>query len=346
MRSGLSALFFVCLVASADQITLKNGDRVTGAVVKKDGKTLTVKTDLMGTVSIDWDKVESVKTEKPVTVELSGGEKLQGPLVTTEKTAAVAGREVPLADLSAVRDADEQRAHERLLSPSFSQLWAGNATFGFAGTQGNAETQTFTLGVNATRATRTDKTNVYFNAIRASALLGGVSASTAQAVRGGWGYGRNVTSKLFVNIFNDYENDRFQNLDLRFVIGGGMGYTAWKGERGRLDILAGGAYNRESYSAVAPRLPFVRDSGEAYFGDDLTWKLNGATSFFQNLRVFPNVTNTGEVRTNFDAGATTRLLKWLSWNIAISDRFISNPAPGRQRNDFLYTTGVGISFSR
>jgi hypothetical protein len=29
----------------------------------------------------------------------------------------------------------------------------------------------------------------------------------------------------------------------------------------------------------------------------------------------------------------------------VSDRFLSNPVPGRQRNDLLYTTGIGINFS-
>jgi len=43
---------------------------------------------------------------------------------------------------------------------------------------------------------------------------------------------------------------------------------------------------------------------------------------------------------------STKLLKWLSWNIALSDRFLSDPAPGRKTNDFLYTTGLGIAFAQ
>ena len=45
---AFASLFVAPLLASslrADQVVLKNGDRVTGAVVKKDGKNLTVKTD-------------------------------------------------------------------------------------------------------------------------------------------------------------------------------------------------------------------------------------------------------------------------------------------------------------
>ena len=36
----------------ADQITLKNGDRVTGTIVKKDGATLTINSAHFGTVTL------------------------------------------------------------------------------------------------------------------------------------------------------------------------------------------------------------------------------------------------------------------------------------------------------
>jgi hypothetical protein len=47
---------------------------------------------------------------------------------------------------------------------------------------------------------------------------------------------------------------------------------------------------------------------------------------------------------NFDTGATTVLFRWLTWNIALSDRYLTNPAPGRKSNDFLYSTGFGFTF--
>jgi hypothetical protein len=37
---------------------------------------------------------------------------------------------------------------------------------------------------------------------------------------------------------------------------------------------------------------------------------------------------------------------WLVWNLALSNRLLSNPLPGRKKNDFLYSTGLGITFGR
>jgi len=49
---------------------------------------------------------------------------------------------------------------------------------------------------------------------------------------------------------------------------------------------------------------------------------------------------------NVDIGATTQLTRWLNGNVAIIDRYLSNPVPRRKSNDMLYTTGLGFAFSR
>ena len=343
------AFFSLALTAFADQIQLKNGDRVTGSIVKKDATTLTIKSAHFGTITLPWAEVESVKAETPLSVVLPDGRTLEATLATTEGKVAVAAKsgtvELPAKDIVALRDKAEQRNYERLLNPGFTDLWAGTATIGWAGTRGNARTATFTTSMAAARQTNLDKMSVYFNAIRASALLRGANEKTAQAVRGGWGYNRNVSKKMFVNTFNDWEYDRFQNLDLRTVLGGGLGYMAWKAEKGRLDLVGGAAWNREKFDP-APLPAFVRNSAEAYWGDDFTYNLNTRTSLFQSFRMFNNLTNTGAYRVNFDVGARTQLLKWLTWNVSASNRYLSNPVAGRLNNDFLYTTGFGISFAR
>jgi putative salt-induced outer membrane protein YdiY len=140
--------------------------------------------------------------------------------------------------------------------------------------------------------------------------------------------------------FNDYEFDRFQNLDLRFVIGGGVGYTAIRNETTRLDLPAGFSYNREKFTDL------VRNSAEAYWGDDFTHQLSATSSIRQSLRVFNNLTDRGQFRVNFDVGATTNLNSWLSWQVTVSDRYLSNPRPDRKKNDILLTTGFRITFQR
>jgi len=87
-RSFRCVFIAVCLSSNsiwADQLTLKNGDRVTGSIVKKDGKTLTIKTDQFGVVTTSWDQVASIRTDKPVNVVLQDGRMAEGTLETDGK---------------------------------------------------------------------------------------------------------------------------------------------------------------------------------------------------------------------------------------------------------------------
>lgn len=342
----LSSLAWLSVSAAwADQVVLKNGDRVTGNIIKKDGKNLTIKTDQFGVVTTSWDQVVSIQADKPINVVLPDGRTVQGTVATANGKLEVATKDTKLsvdpAEVATIRNDDEQKAFERLQKPRWGELWAGTGSLGFAGTSGNARTLVFTTAINAARVTRTDKTSLYFNTIKASALVNGKNADTAQAVRGGMSYDHNLTPRLFANAFNDWEYDKFQDLDLRFVLGGGLGFHAIKTERSQLDLLGGADFNHSSFST-----PLTRNSAELFWGDEYSLKVNSATSLVQSYRMFNDMTNTGSYRVNFDVGASTKLAKWLNWNVSISDRYLNHPAPGRKTNDLLYTTGLGITFAR
>ena len=344
--AGLAAAAILFSIpARADQVVMKNGDRVTGSIVKQDGKTITIKSDNFGVVTAPWDRVVSVQSDKPLNVALKSGKTVVGTLGASDGKVQVFTSDAKLdfapGEVTAMRNADEQKAYERMLHPGLLELWSGGGSAGFAGANGNSKTLTFTTSANAARVTTTDKATVYFNSIQASALIDGKSASTAQAVRAGIGYDHNFGSRMFVITFNDYEYDKFQGLDLRFVVGGGVGLHAVKGKRAVLGLVGGADYTHASFST-----PLVRNAAEAYWGDDYSLKFTAASSLIQSFRMFNNLSDTGSYRMNFDLGIATKLKKWLNWNIGLNDRYLSNPVPGRKSNDWMYTTGLGIAFAR
>jgi hypothetical protein len=348
MRIRLGVLLLVVSLGwasavRADQITLKNGDRVTGSIVKKDGATLTIDSAHFGTVTLLWDQIDMLTTDVPAYVQVGGASEagtftVSGGQVTITQLSG-GTRSVGVAEIEAVRSNAEQAAYERLQNPGLIDLWAGSANLGFAGAAGNASTRTLVFAGNAARSTMTDKTSIYFNAVRSFAEVAGVNTSTANAVRGGWAYQRDVGGRMFVNIFNDYEYDRFQSLDLRFVIGAGGGYHAIDNERTQLDLLAGLNYEYAKFST-----PLTRNSAEFNWGDELNHKLNSIITLTQSYRMFNSLTDTPNFRVNFDFGSQMRVAEWLTWNLNISDRYLHNPVPGRLRNDVIYSTGLGLKF--
>jgi putative salt-induced outer membrane protein YdiY len=332
-------------VAAADQVVLTNGDILTGSIVKKDGATLTMKSEFLGVISMPWAAVKSIRSDSELVVVLPGGDAVKGKISSVGDSLQVATgtetKSAPLAGIGALRDAAEQHSFERLEHPRLVDLWAGSFDLGLALARGNARTSTLTTAFTAARVTRKDKVVVYFNQIYGSARVNGVNSDIASAVRGGWKYNRDVSARAFLTVFNDYEHDRFQNLDLRFVGGAGAGFSAIRSDALRLDFDAGVDYNRENFFSG-----LRRNSAEANFGNNLLKKMNTATSITQSFRLFTNLSNTGEYRVNFDLGTVTTLKKWLGWQVTVSDRLLSNPVQGRQRNDLLVSTGFRVTFAK
>ena len=351
MKHGLSVALAAMIATPlllADQVILDNGDRITGKVSQKVGDSVTVTSDLMGPVTIKWAHVKSIATDDPVTVILSGGKAVQGKLTTSGDQVQVDGQTAPLPTVTTVRNAAEEAKYQRMLHPPFHDLWAGYYDFGIADASGNSRSLSITNALVAARTTNNDKISIYFNELYAKGLVGKTVGVTAQSWRGGWKYDRNITPRTFLMIFDDYENDRFQNLKFRGVFGGGFGYHAVKATRSQLDILGGIALNHEAYSvAIAPPSTATsRNSGEFYWGDDYTFKINKASTLAQSFRMFNNLSDTGQYRMNFDVGMVTKVAKWLSWQVTASDRYLTNPAPGRKTNDLLISSGVRVTFSQ
>jgi len=344
------AIALFAAVGFADQITMKDGDRITGDIVKKDGDNVTIKSKNFGTVTLKWADVAMVKSDQPLNVTLTGGKTVKANIETQGDRIQVAAPGAPQAvdpqDVVTLRDDAEEKTYQKFLHPRLLDLWTVTGSLSLAGTKGNAQTSTLTTPVNFVRASNTTRTTAYFNSISSSAKINGVGSSTAKAVRGGWAYDRNLAKKIFANAFNDYEYDKFQSLDLRVVIGGGLGYHVWSHDASHLSVVAGIDWNRAAFGASGSSPAFTRNSAEVFWGDDFNYKLSARTSFIETFRMFNNLSDTGQYRMNADVGAATQLTKWLTWNISLSDRYLSNPVPGFKKNDFLYSTGLGFSWAR
>ncbi len=336
-------LFTSCLVF-ADQVTLKNGDIVSGQIVKKDGKSLTLKSDLLGEVTVPWDAITAIRSDNPLYVKLPTGQEVNGKVSTAGTTVEVqtpaATATAPIGQVATIRNAAEQQRYERLLTPSWFDLWAGYADVGFSLARGNSHTDTLTTAFNAARVTNNDKTVLFLNQIYSTGSIGRVTGPTADAVRGGISYDHNINKRWFWDLMNTDEYDTFQSLDFRFIGGGGLGYHAIKTDKTTLDLLFGGNYTHEAFTGN-----IVRNLGEVNVGDDFTHKLTGVTSITQSLR-FYEAPSTGEYRLAFDAGGATTIKKWFSWQVTVSDRYLSAPVFGRKGNDILLTTGLRATFAR
>jgi putative salt-induced outer membrane protein YdiY len=351
-------LFLVvfCLSASsanADQVTLKNGDRLTGAIVKSDGKTLLLKTDAAGEVTLKWDAVSAIASSEPLNLQLKNGQVVSGNVTTDDGKFEVAtpNRDqvaAPRDAIVAIRNADEQTAYDRSLHPRLTDFWSALLDTGLSETRGNSALLAFNLSGKAARVTTRNKLSLYATSVYATDNTTPPGRTTANSIQGGARFDYNLTPRLFAFALADFAYDQFQHLDLRSVLGGGLGLHVIKTTSTTFDVFAGGDYDREAFSPNPPLVltNVTRNVAEVVAGEELSWKLNNRVSLDERFSAFPNMSDLGQYRLQFDATAATKLKAWLSWQVTVSDRYLSNPLPGLKGNDELLSTGLRLSFGK
>lgn len=341
----LVSIMMLAPLLSADEVILKNGNHLTGTIVKLDDNKLVLKTDFADTINIKWDAVSSFSAEKAVVIQ-TPDKKLSATTLdrkdgSVEINAASAQPvTIPADEVKTLRSESEQQVYEASLHPGLLGGWAGGGNFGLALARGNSQTLNVSTGMNLARTTLDDKLSLYSTTVYSKDDI--LDTVTANAIQGGARYDRNINKTIFGYVSADFEHDELQMLDLRSIVGGGLGWHAINNSRTTLDVLGGFAWTHESYGTGLVNSIFGPSIGE-----QLTHKLSANSSFTEKAFFNPYVTGSqaGNYRFAFDSGINTKISHWLSWQTTLSDHYVSNPLVGTKGNDLLLSTGLGITFA-
>lgn len=363
MRSQIAVglLFLIAIPAFADQVVMKNGDKLTGSITKSDGKTLVLKTDYAGDLTIKFDAIQSLSSTGDLNV-IGAGKTAIGPVSTSGNNVIVATKatgsvEVPLSSVTVLRSPAEEAAYQKTLHPSWAEGWAGGVNLGFGVTTGNSETKNLNVALNAVRTGAHDKLTIYENSVYAvnDKVVAPATGpqTTANSNGGGARFDRDFIPRAFGFGSADFFSNSLQDLDLRYILGGGVGFHAIKNANTMLDLLVGANYTHESYTDVASPNPppatysYSQSLGALTLGDAFTHKLGKSTVVTQAFVFYPDLSDTSQYRFTFNLGTVTKLNKWLGWQNSVTDVFVSNPpiaVPRIERNDLQISTGLNIAF--
>ncbi len=341
LTSSLLLLSLLTVALNAEQVSLKNGDRLSGTILSMDGKKLVLKTTYAGEVSIDWDSVSQFTSDQPLVVTKATHQTVTGT-VTTEGdnyviTTPQGPQTVAKSDVSAMRSPADQAVFEKSLHPSMLEGWAGGGSFGFALARGNSQTTNLALGFDALRKTTKDAWVIDAASIYSTdAKLG---ATTANSFQGLIRYDHNLTKRLFAYGAFAGGYDQLQDLNYRLMPSAGLGLHAIATEKTTLDLLLGLGYTRESYTTG-----LTRNLLSLNLGDEFAYKITKNTSITQNLYYLPSLNETSVYRVTGNFGLATKLNGWLTANMNFNDRYNSQPVLGNKKNDVLFTTGLGFTF--
>ena len=344
------AVVLVCPNVFGDQITLKNGDRLSGEIVSSDGKMVVIKSEFAGDVMVQWAAVEGITSTQTLHVGLKDGQTIVGTVTPSGSEVHVQTREAgPIVTtmdaILLIRSDKAQAAYDaevdRLRHPRLTDYWGGFLDTGLSTTKGNSDTLSFVLSAKAVRAAPSDKITVYGTSIFAKNRSAGTSVTTAHAITGGIRGDLNLKPRLFAFGFTDFEFDQFQKLDLRNVLGGGLGFHVVKTPHTVFDLFGGGAYDQAFYSTGVN----IR-SAEIVVGEEFSYQISSRSTLSERFQFFPNLSHTGQYRTTLDSTVATKISNWLNWQASFGDRYVSDPIPGIKKNDLLLTTGLRMTFGK
>jgi len=347
-------LLALCSPIFADTLTLKNDDRLTGSIVSSDGKEITLKTAYAGEVNVQWSAVRELASPRPIYVVTPNNKTVNGSITIEGSdlvvhTSATGDVRVPLTASTIVRSEEAQQAYDKSLHPGFFQDWTGGVNLGLAFARGNSDTTNFTTALTANRKTLSDEIKIYTSSIyttNGAATNGSPGGVTADAVLGGAAYNHNITRRLFVFVSGDFTHDALQDLTLRQIYSGGLGWHLINNPNTTFDLFGGINYTRENYSDGSTVASVSRNLPGITAGENLTHKLGARSLLTEAFIFYPDLSDISQYRFSLDSSLLTKLNSWLGWQTSLADRYVTNPPiPGTKSNDTIFSTGLNISFT-
>lgn len=367
MKSLALAFAGIVLLAPsvfADQITLKNGDRLTGDIIKSDEKVLVIKSEFAGDVTLQWAAVDTINSTQTLHVGLKDGQTFVGTATSVDGKVQLQTREAgPILTnkdaIVVIRSDKEQAAYdaamERLQHPHLGDFWSGTLDTGLSITRGNSATLSYTLAGRAVRQTDRDKITAYATAVYGKNDTTSPSQVIAHQITGGVRGDINFSARWFVFGATNFNSNALQHLNLQNVIDGGIGYHLVKTKNTQFDIFGGAGYNQEFFGAYTLPNPLpppttlafaavTQRNAEALVGEQFDTKLGSRSNFSESFTFYPNLTGPSGYRVTFNTILSTAINRWLGWQFSVNDNFISNPPTGIKGNDLLLSTGLRLTF--
>jgi putative salt-induced outer membrane protein YdiY len=349
--STLLAVLAFAVPAQADVVTLKNGDRITGVLVSVRGRTVNLQNGALGPVTIPVGQVASVVVDEMVTVVTREGRPRRGWLSLgasgdwelTDNDDGVTRTIGPSAIDVILPVARYQSIVEHVANPW--QDWTGTANLGYSVQRGNQETNTLSSSVDARRErpsalifARHWRTNVHMTMLLSNAVEDDTSIGSntfSASVR----QDRLFAPGNFVFGIVQVDHVGTEGLVLRQSYGGGSGYDVTVANRGAVSIFAGLTFVREEFSSGE-----AQQTAQLLVGEKIRFQATPRIRIDHTANAYPNVSVLGRYHLDTRAALDIKLTNRFSLNTGLTDLYLSNPAPGSRRNNFVLTTGIGVTF--
>jgi len=310
-----------------DIVILKNGDHITGEIKRLEVGILVFKTDDIETISIKWDKVESVQTKNIYEIELQDGRVYYGSIEPGEIDDALIIKGVT---------SENQLIMSYIvkiirIKESFWEILNGYVKFGANFTKASGIGQV-SFGFNGKYRTKISNVELTVNSVITTTNKEQTSRKQDIFLN----YQRFLEKKWFWGALIGAEENTELGIKLRTSFGGGIGTHFIKTNINWLNGLAGLTLNREWFI----------DSTEARY--NLEGLITGGYLLFiydhpkmslqSKLDILPSITDFGRIRSNLDVSLDWEIFLDFYWELAFYFNYDNKPTSTASQTDYRFET--------
>ncbi len=317
--------------ALADTVKLKNGDWLTGTVVKKETNKLIFKTKYTDEISILWSEIATLNTDESVKVVLSDDSTFDARLqkrslgrVKMVSSGLKMSTELDLQDVTYINPSPEVSGK--------GVEWTGHANVGGATTSGNTDNSQVRVDAEGIARTAQNRYTVgaYFNRAKAE------GESTAFNSKGYMQYDHFLSKQWYLYTNGSLENDKFRDINLRSSAGIGSGYQIYEQDDLNLSIEGGVNYISTDFD----------DAEDDRYASG-RWALKFDQLVFQSVKFF----HQHEVLVSLEDAANTLVFTKTGLRVPIAENlnastqlnvdYANQPAEDRKKTDRSLVFSVG-----
>ncbi len=318
--------------ALADTITISNGDRITGKVVRLVAKTLTIETSYSEPILIDAGDVVTIETDAPVELHLDSGEIFKGRISSIEENRLTISANQERESIL-TRWENVAMINPPPVPPTRIK---GNVTIGANMQSGNTDHRSASVALEAVR--RDEQHRFSMNFLHNYAEED--QEVNTRYTFGAFKYDYFFTTKTFGYLSVEMLKDEFKNLNLRTIIGPGAGYQFWDEDKTALGFEGGIAFFNED-----------RDDGEddswitGRLAGNFRYRLLDKIEFSEKLVFYPSLEDFGSYTLRNEASLATPIA--FGWALNLSNIFDYDSDPDSEdvkKSDLQWILGLRYEF--
>jgi len=328
---------FVCR-AGADEVIFKNGDRLTGTVVGLADGQLKMDSWSAGTVTVEIAKVRTLTTEAPIEIHFRDGTVVTQRVFSSdegrfaiERQGVLEPQVFAITDVTAINPA-----------PPPKPRWTGDVTAGVTITRSNTDTDNANVSVKLVRSGEVDRITV-----NAAMLYGrqedpatGERRTTEDSWSGDAKYDYFVSERMFVYANSGVEKDEILDLDLRLLVGGGVGREWFERDAFSFQTEAGLAWHYEDFANGTE----TTDQITGRLAYHLAKRFNDIVALTHDVAWYPALDDMGDYLLTAEVDVRVSLTETMFGSFKLLFDYDSTPAASADNSSFKSILGLGMSF--